>query len=89
MASDFDASAIVLGSPPAGLGDAVEAATGCTIAELLASPSGPAWDMLAIIIGPMIDAAPDVPNLAHALSVSGITAGEWAVRVAAAIGRDA
>ncbi len=89
MTAPFDATAIVLGSPPAGLGDAVEAATGCTVAELLVSPGGPAWDMLATIIGPMIDDAPDVPDLAHALSVSGISAGEWAARAAAAIDGEA
>ena len=89
MAAPFDAAAIVLGSPPAGLGDAVLSVTGCTIAELLASPGGPAWDMLATIIAPMIKDAPAVPDLAHALSVSGISPSDWAVTINAAIAGDA
>lgn len=88
MASAIDIAAVKLGPPPADMAETVHAATGASIAELLA-PAAPPWHLLAIIIAPMIDDAPAVPELAHALSVSGITAAEWAARIATAIDGDA
>lgn len=88
MASVFDLAAATLGPPPADLADTVLAATGASIAEVLA-PATPSWGLLAIVIAPMIEDAPEVPELAHALSVSGISASEWAMRISAAIEGDA
>lgn len=88
MNSAFDVVAAKLGPPPADLAETVQDATGASIAELLVS-AAPPWHLLAMIIGPMIDDAPDLPDLSHALSVSGISAIDWAARIAAAIEGDA
>lgn len=62
---------------------AIEAATGCSIAELLATAE-PAWDVLARFVGPMLGLTQPLPDTAWQLSNSGQSAAQWAAAIGAA-----
>lgn len=69
-------------SPEAGA--AIEAATGCAVAELLAMPE-PTWDVLARFAVPMLGRTEALPDIAWDLARSGVTPAEWAAAFRAAI----